>query len=128
MVIEIDERYSVLLLPKNGLNSGIQGTAKDAAGLKKQWERWDQELRPQTEGYLGGTAGVTPDGKFIVLGERGTLFLTRLSPKGVEEISRASAPGIRFPAWAAPVLSRGRVYLRDEDTLLCLDVSNAIEP
>lgn len=45
----------------------IQGDAKDPAGLKKQWERWDQELKPAATGYLGGTAGVTPDGKFIAL-------------------------------------------------------------
>ena len=45
----------------------IQGKAKDPAGLKKQWERWDQEIRPQSTGYLGGTAGVTADGEFIAL-------------------------------------------------------------
>ena len=45
----------------------IQGKAKDAAGLKKQWERWDQELRPEAKGFLGRTGGVTPDGKFIAL-------------------------------------------------------------
>jgi hypothetical protein len=43
----------------------IQGTAKDAAGLKKQWERWGQELQPGASGYLGGTGGVTDDGRFI---------------------------------------------------------------
>jgi hypothetical protein len=45
----------------------IQGKATDAAGLKKQWERWDQELKPKASGYLGGTAGVTADGEFIAL-------------------------------------------------------------
>lgn len=45
----------------------IQGKAKDPAGLKKQWERWDQEMKPRTSGYLGGTAGVTADGEFIAL-------------------------------------------------------------
>jgi hypothetical protein len=45
----------------------IQGRAKDAAGLKKQWDRWDQEIKPSAKGYLGGTAGVTPDGEFIAL-------------------------------------------------------------
>lgn len=45
----------------------IQGTAKDPAGLRKQWERWDQELKPKTTGYLGGTAGITADGEFIAL-------------------------------------------------------------
>jgi hypothetical protein len=45
----------------------IQGEAKDAAGLRKQWERWDQELKPAAKGFLGSTAGVTPDGEFIAL-------------------------------------------------------------
>lgn len=45
----------------------IQGKVKDAAGLRKQWERWDQELKPNAIGYLGGTAGVTADGEFIAL-------------------------------------------------------------
>jgi hypothetical protein len=45
----------------------IQGKAKDPAGLRKQWEKWDQELKPATTGYLGSTAGVTPDGEFIAL-------------------------------------------------------------
>ncbi len=45
----------------------IQGRATDPAGLKKQWERWDQEIKPSSVGYLGSTAGVTPDGEFIVI-------------------------------------------------------------
>ena len=45
----------------------MQGQAKDAAGLRKQWERWDQEIKPAAQGYLGGTAGVTADGEFIAL-------------------------------------------------------------
>lgn len=45
----------------------IQGKAKDAAGLRKQWERWDQELKPGTKGFLGSTAGVTSEGEFIAL-------------------------------------------------------------
>ena len=45
----------------------IQGKAKDAAGLRKQWEKWDQELKPGAIGYLGSTAGVTADGEYIQL-------------------------------------------------------------
>jgi broad specificity phosphatase PhoE len=45
----------------------IQGKVKDPAGLRKQWERWDQELKPAAEGYLGSTAGITGDGEFIAL-------------------------------------------------------------
>ena len=45
----------------------IQGKAKDAAGLRKQWEKWDQEIKPNATGFLGSTAGVTADGEFIAL-------------------------------------------------------------
>ncbi|MGH2753510.1 MAG: hypothetical protein ACRDLB_03685 [Actinomycetota bacterium] len=45
----------------------IQGKAKDPAGLRKQWERWDQEIKPKAQGFLGSTAGVTADGEFIAL-------------------------------------------------------------
>jgi hypothetical protein len=45
----------------------IQGKAKDPAQLRKQLERWDEELKPGAKGYLGSTAGVTADGEFIAL-------------------------------------------------------------
>lgn len=45
----------------------IQGRATDAAGLKKQWDKWDQDIKPKAQGYLGGTAGVTSDGEFIAI-------------------------------------------------------------
>jgi hypothetical protein len=45
----------------------IQAKVKDAAGLQKQWEKWEQELKPGAVGYLGSTAGVTADGEFIAL-------------------------------------------------------------
>jgi hypothetical protein len=45
----------------------VQARVKDAAGLRKQWERWDLELKPNAEGYLGSTAGITAEGEFIAL-------------------------------------------------------------
>ena len=45
----------------------IQGKAKDPAGLQKQIERWDQELKPKSQGFLGSTAGISPDGEFIAI-------------------------------------------------------------
>ena len=45
----------------------IQGRAKDAAGLRKQMERWQQDLAPGATGFLGATAGVADDGEFIAL-------------------------------------------------------------
>ena len=61
--------------------------------------------------------------RFLVLGEWGTLALVKIDPDKYVELGRRSVPGIRYPAWAAPVLSRGRVYLRSETHLVCLDLA-----
>ncbi|MDQ3914244.1 MAG: hypothetical protein M3323_02785 [Actinomycetota bacterium] len=45
----------------------IQGRATDPAGLKKQFDRWDQEVKPKAQGFLGSTGGITPDGEFITV-------------------------------------------------------------
>lgn len=66
----------------------IQAKAKDAAGLRKQWERWDQELKPAAKGYLGSTAGVTADGQFIAL--------VRFEN---EEAARANSDSTEQSAW-----------------------------
>ena len=45
----------------------IQGRATDPAGLRKQWERWIDDVKPNAEGFLGSTAGVTSGGEFIAV-------------------------------------------------------------
>jgi hypothetical protein len=44
----------------------VQGKTKDEAGIKEMWERWDKDVKPAAQGYLGATGGVTADGTFIV--------------------------------------------------------------
>lgn len=44
----------------------IQGRTGDAEGLKRQWERWQDELKPGAIGYLGTTAGVAEDGTVVL--------------------------------------------------------------
>jgi hypothetical protein len=43
----------------------IQGQVADAAQAKAALDRWVQELAPGAEGWLGTTAGVTEDGRFV---------------------------------------------------------------
>lgn len=45
----------------------IQGRATDPAGLKKQWERWVEDIKPSAQGFLGSTAGISADGEFIAV-------------------------------------------------------------
>ena len=45
----------------------IQGRATDPAGLRKQWDRWVEDIKPGAQGFLGSTGGITPDGEFITI-------------------------------------------------------------
>jgi antibiotic biosynthesis monooxygenase (ABM) superfamily enzyme len=45
----------------------IQGKAKDEAGLRKQFDKWNEEIRPKATGFLGSTSGITDDGTFIAV-------------------------------------------------------------
>ncbi len=43
----------------------IQGKVADAQQVKAAFDRWAAELAPGATGWLGSTAGVTEDGRFI---------------------------------------------------------------
>ncbi|MGL4421130.1 MAG: PQQ-binding-like beta-propeller repeat protein [Gemmataceae bacterium] len=59
------------------------------------------------------------DGKLIALGEDGTLRLLKLNAAKYDELSRFESPDLNYPAWAPPVLSAGRLYVRGKDRLVC---------
>jgi hypothetical protein len=45
----------------------IQGQVSDPAPVRAAFDRWARELAPGATGWLGSTAGVTEDGRFIAL-------------------------------------------------------------
>lgn len=73
--------------------------------------------------YFGRGSLIRVGDRFIVLGERGTLSVVSVDGEKFIEHGRTSFDEIHYPAWAAPVLSNGRLYLRSEDWILCLDVA-----
>jgi len=62
------------------------------------------------------------DGHFVCLTERGELSLLKIDPKEYREVARYELDGIEYPAWAAPVLSHGLLYIRGKDRLVCLEL------
>ncbi|MEZ6124988.1 MAG: PQQ-binding-like beta-propeller repeat protein [Planctomycetaceae bacterium] len=72
--------------------------------------------------YYGRGSLIQVGDRFIALGERGTLAVVRVDSKEFQEDGRCFFDEIHYPAWAAPVLSDGRLYLRSEDWLLSLDL------
>ncbi len=62
---------------------------------------------------------IAADGKLILTTMKGELVFVRITPKGYEEIGRSKLIGTTRQAAA---LSNGRLYLRDDREILCVDV------
>jgi outer membrane protein assembly factor BamB len=89
------------------------------------WDRdesWPPYSTPTPDVYGRGSS-ILADGKLMCLGEGGILGLFRPNPVQPEEISRFQVPQLQHPCWAAPVLSRKKLYLRGENHLVCLNLA-----
>jgi outer membrane protein assembly factor BamB len=77
---------------------------------------------------LSRTSLLHVDGHFVCLGEDGVLRLLKVDPERYVEVSRVAlespdvGPLLREPAWAAPILSHGLLYVRGRDRLVCLEL------
>ena len=92
---------------------------------KLMWERdehWTAHSTRTPPSYGRGSC-ILADGRLVVLGEGGLLGLFQPDPRRAEELARFQLPQLRYPCWAAPVLSGKRLFLRGEDRLVCLDLA-----
>ena len=62
------------------------------------------------------------DTRLYCLGEGGTVGLIEPSPAGYKEISRFEIPRGSNPTWTPPVVSGGRLFLREQDNLYGYDI------
>ena len=72
------------------------------------------------------------DGHFVCLSENGVLRLVRATPKEYVQVAESvvretpdGPPLVNPPAWAAPILSHGLLYVRGDDRLVCLRLIEA---
>ena len=63
------------------------------------------------------------DGRLYILSEDGVVGLVEPDPAGYREISRFEIGTGDHPTWTLPVLSGGRLYLRDQSRLYAFDVT-----
>ena len=87
----------------------------------------------KTETHLGKGSLTVADGCLYCYSEdTGTVVLAKASPEGWKEKGRFELPekskvhgakGGKF--WTHPVVSNGKLYLRDEDLIFCYDVKGA---
>jgi hypothetical protein len=63
------------------------------------------------------------DGLLFLLSEGGVVGLAEANPTGYKELARFSLPNrSERPTWAHPVVSNGRLYVRDQDNLYSYEV------
>lgn len=98
--------------------------------------RWRDGKVMWSEGGYGRSSMTKVDGRILVLAERGEMLLIEAIAKKFEVVTRlkpvdaAGRARLRYPAWAAPVVSRGMMYVRGDDRLLCYELipAGADEP
>ncbi len=73
-----------------------------------------------------GKGSVTyADGRLYIQGENNLVGLAEATPDGYREKGRFTIPEKSLPSWAHPVISEGRLYVRNQDILLVYDIKAA---
>ena len=78
----------------------------------------------KTRGSGKGSASIiAADGHLYVRFADGTLALAKADPAGYEEVASFKIPGSESrPSWSHAVILDGRLYLREQDKILCYDL------
>jgi len=82
-------------------------------------------LWQEKQGAIGKGSIAYADGRFYLRSEdkKGTVALIEASPDGYKEHGRFDQPDrTEKNSWAHPVIAGGKLYLRDQDLLLCYDI------
>lgn len=120
-VFQAEELWSERLM-RNHFNTSVlvggqlygfdNGTLRclDAETGEKRWAK---------RGFGKGSV-VASGGLLFVLSDAGLVVLVRASPEGYEELGRSQI--LEGRSWTAPSLANGRMYLRDFDEIVGLDL------
>ncbi len=104
-----------------GANGGNEGGYLVCLDFKTGKVLWDERDDAERRAPKGSVA--LADGRLYYRTEKGTTLLIEPTPKEYVERGRFEQPDrTKQPAWAHPVIANGKLYLRDQDLLLCYDV------
>jgi outer membrane protein assembly factor BamB len=104
-----------------GANGGNEGGALACLDFKTGNVMWDE--RDDAEHRAPKGSVVFADGRLYYRTEKGPILLIEPSPKEYLERGRFDQPDRgNKPAWSHPVIANGRLYIRDQDVLLCYNV------
>ena len=95
-----------------GFNNAIL-TAIDFATGKMLWR----------DRSVGKGAVTYADNRLYALSENNVMGLAEVTPAGYREVGRFEIADQGFPSWAHPVVSGGRLYIRNQSTLTAYNIS-----
>ena len=67
------------------------------------------------------------DGNLYIQSEDNVLGLAEATPSGYRERGRFRIPDKGYPSWAHPAISDGRLYVRNQDTVLAYDIKAPVK-
>ena len=88
-------------------------------GTLKCIEAESGQMKWRQRGFAKGSL-IVADGHLIILGEQGKLALAEATPKAYSE--KSSFQALKGKCWTVPTLNGGRLYLRNEKEILCLNL------
>jgi len=91
-------------------------------GILKSLDAETGEVEWKARGFQRGSL-IAADGRLIVLGEAGNLALVDANPEEFVQID--SAEILSGKNWTAPTLAQGKLYLRNHEELVCLDMTGS---
>ncbi len=101
-----------------GANGGNEGGSLVCLDFKTGNVLWDGRDSGAPKGSLA-----LADGRLYYRAEGGVMLLIEPSPKQYIERGRFDQPDrSKQSAWPHPVIANGKLYLRDQDVLLCYDI------
>jgi outer membrane protein assembly factor BamB len=104
-----------------GANGGNEGGALVCLDFKTGDVLWDERDDAERRAPKGSLA--LADGRLYYRTEKGPVLLIEPNPKEYVERGRFDQPDrSKLPAWSHPVIANAKLYLRDQDLLLCYNV------
>jgi outer membrane protein assembly factor BamB len=88
-----------------------------------KWKTGETVWRHNRGPGSGSAAMAYADGKLYFRFEDGVMALIGATPGEYQELGRFKIPGVEQPSWSHPVITGGKLYLREQDTLYCYDVA-----
>jgi outer membrane protein assembly factor BamB len=105
-----------------GASGGNEGGYLACLEFESGKVMWDERDKPSRMGVKKGSVAFA-DGRIYYRQEDGTMVLFEPSPKEYIERGRFEQPDRSSqPDWPHPVIANGKLYLRDQDVLLCYDL------